>query len=155
MGVDWFAMVFGFGFVLSFGYWCTNFLVVQRAMAAKNMTAARHTPLVAAVPKMFFPILVIVPGMIAVALTSMPDKSYRIPPPILSEQVYAKRRCRSENRATPDDPATAVKAVTEALGKKMNAEQVAALVKAGQATLDDAQIKQGLYNASPNMITTA
>jgi SSS family solute:Na+ symporter len=55
--------------VLSFGYWCTNFLVVQRAMAAKNMTAARNTPLVAAVPKMFFPFLVIVPGMIAVALT--------------------------------------------------------------------------------------
>ncbi|MCX6906757.1 MAG: Na+/galactose cotransporter, partial [Verrucomicrobia bacterium] len=61
MGVDWFAMVFGLGFVLSFGYWCTNFLVVQRAMAAKNMTAARNTPLVAAVPKMLFPFLVIVP----------------------------------------------------------------------------------------------
>jgi len=41
MGVDWFAMIFGLGFVLSFGYWCTNFLVVQRAMAAKNMTASR------------------------------------------------------------------------------------------------------------------
>src|ERR1043165_9171153 len=65
MGVDWFAIVFGLGFVLSFGYWCTNFLVVQRAMAAKNMTAARNTPLVAAVPKMIFPILVILPGMIA------------------------------------------------------------------------------------------
>jgi SSS family solute:Na+ symporter len=65
-----------------FGYWCTNFLVVQRAMAAKNMTAARNTPLVAAVPKMLFPFLVIVPGMIAIALTSMPDKNYRIPPPI-------------------------------------------------------------------------
>ncbi len=76
MGVDWFAMIFGLGFVLSFGYWCTNFLVVQRAMAAKNMTAARNTPLVAAVPKMFFPFLVIVPGMIAVALTAMPDKNY-------------------------------------------------------------------------------
>src|ERR1051325_1143487 len=84
MGVDLFAMVFGLGFVLSFGYWCTNFLVVQRAMAAKNMTAARNTPLVAAVPKMLFPALVIVPGMIALALTSMPDKNYRIPPPILS-----------------------------------------------------------------------
>ena len=69
MGVDVFAMVFGLGFVLSFGYWCTNFLVVQRAMAAKNMTAARNTPLVAAVPKMLFPVLVILPGMIAVALT--------------------------------------------------------------------------------------
>ncbi|HEX7469189.1 MAG TPA: Na+/galactose cotransporter, partial [Verrucomicrobiae bacterium] len=90
MGVDWFAMIFGLGFVLSFGYWCTNFLVVQRAMAAKNMTAARNTPLVAAVPKMFFPFLVIVPGMIAVALTSMPDKNYRIPPPIISQETYAR-----------------------------------------------------------------
>ena len=71
MGVDIFAMVFGLGFVLSFGYWCTNFLVVQRAMAAKNMTAARRTPLIAAVPKMIFPILVIVPGMLAVALASI------------------------------------------------------------------------------------
>src|ERR1700733_14659223 len=88
MGVDWFAMIFGLGFVLSFGYWCTNFLVVQRAMAAKNMTAARNTPLVAAVPKMFFPFLVIVPGMIAVALTAMPDKNYRIPPPIVSQENY-------------------------------------------------------------------
>src|SRR5581483_9549083 len=74
MGVDWFAMVFGLGFVLSFGYWCTNFLVVQRAMAAKDMGAARRTPLIAAVPKMLFPILVIVPGMIAVALMSIPQK---------------------------------------------------------------------------------
>ncbi len=55
MGVDLFAMVFGLGFVLSFGYWCTNFLVVQRAMAAKNMSAARRTPLIAAVPKMMLP----------------------------------------------------------------------------------------------------
>lgn len=88
MGVDWFAMVFGLGFVLSFGYWCTNFLVVQRAMAAKNMTAARNTPLVAAVPKMLFPALVIVPGMIAVALMSTPSKNYRIPPPPLEERTF-------------------------------------------------------------------
>jgi SSS family solute:Na+ symporter len=68
MGVDWFAMVFGLGFVLSFGYWCTDFLVVQRAMAADSMSAARRTPLIAAFPKMLFPILVILPGMIAIAL---------------------------------------------------------------------------------------
>ncbi len=70
MGVDLFAMVFGLGFVLSFGYWCTNFLVIQRAMAATDMNAARRTPLIAAVPKMLFPALVILPGMIAVALAS-------------------------------------------------------------------------------------
>jgi SSS family solute:Na+ symporter len=54
--------------VLSFGYWCTDFLVVQRAMAADSMTAARRTPLIAAVPKMLFPFLVILPGMIALVL---------------------------------------------------------------------------------------
>jgi len=83
MGVDLFAMVFGLGFVLSFGYWCTNFLVVQRAMAARNMGAARRTPLIAAVPKMLFPALVILPGMLAVALASMTGKGYRVPPPAL------------------------------------------------------------------------
>ena len=68
MGVEWFGMMMGLGFVLSFGYWCTDFLVVQRAMAAESMTAARRTPLIAALPKMIFPMLVIVPGMIAIAL---------------------------------------------------------------------------------------
>jgi len=68
MGVEWFGMVMGLGFVLSFGYWCTDFLVVQRAMAANSMAAARRTPLLAAIPKMLFPALVILPGMIAIAL---------------------------------------------------------------------------------------
>ncbi|MCS7027000.1 MAG: sodium:solute symporter family protein [Bryobacteraceae bacterium] len=70
MGVEWFAMLMGLGFVLSFGYWCTDFLVVQRAMAARSMSAARRTPLIAAIPKMLFPALVILPGMIAMALTA-------------------------------------------------------------------------------------
>lgn len=68
MGVEWFGLVMGLGFVLSFGYWCTDFLVVQRAMAADSMSAARRTPLIAALPKMVFPFLVILPGMIAIAL---------------------------------------------------------------------------------------
>src|SRR5690242_7157160 len=68
MGADWFTMVFGLGFVLSFGYWCTDFLVVQRAMAANSMSAARRTPLIAAIPKMLFPALVILPGMIALSV---------------------------------------------------------------------------------------
>ncbi len=68
MGIGWFGMVVGLGFVLSFGYWCTDFLVVQRAMAANSMSAARRTPLIASVPKMFFPALVILPGMIAIAM---------------------------------------------------------------------------------------
>jgi SSS family solute:Na+ symporter len=72
MGIEWFGMVMGLGFVLSFGYWCTDFLVVQRAMAAEDMNAARNTPLIAALPKMLFPFLVITPGLIAIALTLHP-----------------------------------------------------------------------------------
>jgi SSS family solute:Na+ symporter len=72
MGIEWFGMIMGLGFVLSFGYWCTDFLVVQRAMAAEDMNAARNTPLIAAVPKMLFPFLVITPGLIAIALTLHP-----------------------------------------------------------------------------------
>ena len=51
MGVKWYGIFFGLGFVLSFGYWCTNFLIVQRAMAAESKLAARNTPLIGALPK--------------------------------------------------------------------------------------------------------
>ncbi len=79
MGITAFGVIMGLGFVLSFGYWCTNFLVVQRAMAAKSMTAARKTPLIGAVPKMFIPWLVIIPGMIAIALHTAPDSGFDLP----------------------------------------------------------------------------
>ncbi|GAA1626469.1 sodium:solute symporter family protein [Kribbella alba] len=59
------GLVFGLGFVLSFGYWTTNFVEVQRAMASKNMSAARRTPIIGSFPKMFVPFIVIIPGMIA------------------------------------------------------------------------------------------
>ncbi|HET7024341.1 MAG TPA: sodium:solute symporter family protein [Gemmatimonadales bacterium] len=72
IGVEWFGLVMGLGFVLSFGYWCTDYLVVQRAMAAESMTAARRTPILAAFPKMLFPFLVILPGMIALAMGTGP-----------------------------------------------------------------------------------
>lgn len=68
MGINWFGTIFGLGFVLSFGYWCTDFLVIQRGLAAKDMAAAQRTPLIAAVPKMFFPLLVVLPGLVAIAL---------------------------------------------------------------------------------------
>ena len=146
MGVDWFAIVFGLGFVLSFGYWCTNFLVVQRAMAAKNMNAARNTPLVAAVPKMFFPILVILPGMIAAALTTLPSKEYRIPPPVISQENYAKAVSLVQT-ARADDSAAGVKAVGDALGKKIDAGKITALIAANAANkMTDEQIKKELYN---------
>jgi SSS family solute:Na+ symporter len=76
MGVEWFGLVMGLGFVLSFGYWCTDFLVVQRAMAADSMNAARRTPIIAAVPKMIFPALVILQGMIAIAVAPRSDIGY-------------------------------------------------------------------------------
>ena len=78
MGVEVFGLVAGLGFVLSFGYWCTDFLVVQRAMAADSMSAARRTPLIAAFPKMIMPFIVIVPGIAALALSQM-SLGYAIP----------------------------------------------------------------------------
>ncbi|MFJ9780511.1 sodium:solute symporter family protein [Amycolatopsis sp. NPDC101161] len=64
------GIVFGLGFVLSFGYWTTNFVEVQRAMASKSMSAARRTPIIGAFPKMFVPFIVIIPGMIAAVSVS-------------------------------------------------------------------------------------
>ncbi|KAA9041900.1 sodium/solute symporter [Ginsengibacter hankyongi] len=68
MGVDAFSLVFGLGFVLAFGYWCTDFLVVQRAMISKNLNSAQRTPVIASVPKILMPIIVILPGIILLAL---------------------------------------------------------------------------------------
>ena len=78
MGVNAGQIVIGLGFVLSFGYWCTDFLVVQRAMVARSMRDAQRTPLVAAFPKMLLPFVVIVPGLIALALTKA-GTDYHIP----------------------------------------------------------------------------
>jgi len=114
MGVDWFAMIFGLGFVLSFGYWCTNFLVVQRAMAAKNMTAARNTR--SSPPcRNFFPFLVIVPRhdrrrALHVAGQRLPHSA--------ADHFAGKLRQRDwrcKKRRLPD--ADAVKAVGDALAK--------------------------------------
>jgi len=66
--MDGIGNVLGLGFVLSFGYWCTDFLLIQRALAAKNSAAAVETPLVGAVVKLFFPALVVFPGLVAVTL---------------------------------------------------------------------------------------
>ena len=65
LGANWFGIVFGLGFVLSFGYWTTNFAEVQRALSAKNMSAARRTPIIAAFPKLFIPIITVIPGLVA------------------------------------------------------------------------------------------
>jgi SSS family solute:Na+ symporter len=65
---DWIGIVMGLGFVLSFGYWTTNFTEVQRALSAKNLSAAERTPLIGAFPKIFIPALTIIPGLIAIAV---------------------------------------------------------------------------------------
>lgn len=66
LGVEVFGLAMGLGFVLSFGYWCTDFLVIQTAMATDTQENARRVPLIAAIPKMFFPFLVILPGLLAI-----------------------------------------------------------------------------------------
>ncbi len=68
MGVDAFSLVFGLGFVLAFGYWCTDFLVVQRAMISRNLNDAQRTPIIASIPKILMPAIVILPGIIILAL---------------------------------------------------------------------------------------
>jgi SSS family solute:Na+ symporter len=99
MGVDAFSLIFGLGFVLAFGYWCTDFLVVQRAMISRNLNEARRTPIIAAIPKIFMPVIVILPGIILLALQSQSgnyelpkgpngDPNYNMALPVLLQQLY-------------------------------------------------------------------
>jgi solute:Na+ symporter, SSS family len=85
---NWLGIVLGLGFVLSFGYWTTNFAEVQRALSAKNMSAARRTPLIGAYPKIFIPALTIIPGLVALVTVkglggSNPDLQYNNAIPLL------------------------------------------------------------------------
>src|SRR5215469_1420802 len=68
MGIEIIGLGMGLGFVLGAGYWCTDFLVIQTAMASHDLDASRRVPLIAAVPKMVFPFLVILPGLLAIAM---------------------------------------------------------------------------------------
>jgi SSS family solute:Na+ symporter len=88
MGVEWFGILFGLGFVLSFGYWCTNFLIVQRAFAAESKAAARKVPLIGALPKMFIPFLIIVPGIISLVLFNDPSKGFSLPLDPAGKPIY-------------------------------------------------------------------
>jgi len=88
LGVEWYGIFAGLGFVLSFGYWCTNFLIVQRAMSAKSSTAARNTPLIGAIPKMFIPFLIIVPGIAALVLMNTPGKGFALPLNEAGQPIY-------------------------------------------------------------------
>jgi SSS family solute:Na+ symporter len=85
---NWIAIVFGLGFVLSFGYWTTNFAEVQRALSAKNLSAGRRTPLIGAYPKIFIPALTIIPGLVALVSVEglggkNPDLQYNNAIPLL------------------------------------------------------------------------
>ncbi|MEN3279510.1 MAG: solute:Na+ symporter, family, partial [Solirubrobacteraceae bacterium] len=90
---NWIAIVFGLGFVLSFGYWTTNFAEVQRALSAKNLSAARRTPLIGAYPKIFIPALTIIPGLVALVSVkglggSDPNLQYNNAIPLLIGQYF-------------------------------------------------------------------
>ncbi|MEU5251029.1 sodium:solute symporter family protein [Streptomyces longwoodensis] len=92
LGANWLTIVLGLGFVLSFGYWTTNFAEVQRALSAKNLSAAQRTPLIAAYPKIFIVFLVMIPGLTAAALIpgfGTPDSGYQYNDaiPYLMEQL--------------------------------------------------------------------
>jgi SSS family solute:Na+ symporter len=88
---DWVGIVLGQAFVLSFGYWTTNFAEVQRAMSARNLSSARRAPIIGAYPKIFIPFLVIVPGICAALLVpglgDSPERSYTNAIPLLMGQL--------------------------------------------------------------------
>jgi len=75
MGIDWFGMVFGLGLAVSFGYWCTDFLQVQRVIVAKNLRAAQNGTIIGAVLKMCVPLIVTIPGLLGLAVLLNPDGS--------------------------------------------------------------------------------
>ena len=78
MGVHWTGIVLGLGFVISFGYWTTDFLVVQRVLAAHNLRAARMAPIIGSFFKMAVPFIVILPGLLGLVLLQNPDGSRRL-----------------------------------------------------------------------------
>ncbi len=89
LGVEWWVAVIALGLLMGPSYWCTDFLLVQRALAAKNLESARNTPLIAAFPKMLFPVLVTLPGMIAaVVIPKALEGNYNSALPALMNRYY-------------------------------------------------------------------
>jgi len=72
MGINWAGIVLGLGFVISFGYWTTDFLVVQRVLSARDLRSAKMAPIIGSVFKMALPFIVILPGLLALAV--LPEK---------------------------------------------------------------------------------
>src|SRR4029078_8304667 len=71
MGIHWTGIVIGLACIISFGYWTTDFLVVQRWLAAKNLRSAQLAPIIGSVLKMAFPFIVILPGLLGLAVLPM------------------------------------------------------------------------------------
>ncbi len=99
MGVHWTGIVFGVGFVISFGYWTTDFLVVQRVLAAHNLRAARMAPIIGSIFKMAVPFIVILPGLLGLVLLQNADGSRR---QLVGEDIVAA--CSASSSGAPADP---------------------------------------------------
>jgi len=110
MGVHWTGIVFGLGFVISFGYWTTDFLVVQRVLSAHNLRAARMAPIIGSIFKMAVPFIVILPGLLGLVLLQNPDGSRR---QLVGEDVVAA--CAASSTGTPDNPAACSAAMDKTL----------------------------------------
>src|SRR6202020_2425857 len=98
MGVHWTGIVFGLGFVISFGYWTTDFLVVQRVLSANNLRAAKMAPIIGAAFKMAVPFIVILPGLLALAVLKNADGSIMH---LVPESVAATTGQHSYNEVLP------------------------------------------------------
>jgi solute:Na+ symporter, SSS family len=98
MGVHWTGIVFGLGFVISFGYWTTDFLVVQRVLSANNLRSAKMAPIIGAMFKMAVPLIVIVPGLLALVVLKNPDGSVMR---LVGEDVAAATGQHSYNEVLP------------------------------------------------------
>src|SRR3954469_18430537 len=119
MGVHWTGIVFGLGFVISFGYWTTDFLVVQRVLAAHNLRAARLAPIIGSFFKMAVPFIVILPGLLGLVLLQNPDMSRR---QLVGEDVTAA--CAAPSSGAPTDPAACSAAMTGAKVTPENQQKV-------------------------------
>src|SRR5881394_3305397 len=92
MGINWVGIVFGLGFIISFGYWTTDFLVVQRVLSAKDLRAAKMAPVIGAIFKMMVPFIVILPGLLAIAV---------LPTHLVGEATAVTTGQHSYNEALP------------------------------------------------------
>ena len=92
MGIHWTGIVFGLGSVISMGYWTTDFLVVQRIFAAKDIRSAEMAPIIGAGFKMLVPIIVILPGLLGLAV---------LPMKLVPESVAAATGAHSYNDVLP------------------------------------------------------